>query len=241
MPAERYYLPQTFTSGSIIQLVDTEFHHLVHVMRGRIDERIELVNGMGSLAVAKITALEKKKALIEVLETHYTPPPAGSTILAQAIPRPNRLDTIVEKGTELGMTSLWLFPAQQGERASLTDHQLDRYKAMSIAAMKQSGRLYLPQIFLKQSLATWVKPEGFLLFGDFSTDAKPLASISKPADIEEIVFFVGPESGFSVEEIDLLRNWHACGVTLHKNILRTDTAALTALALLSQFCLSTNH
>ena len=142
---------------------------------------------------------------------------------------------ILEKGTELGLTEFWLFPGHHSERKTLTEHQLQRLRALTIAAMKQCGRLYLPTITLKPPLSEWESPHPPAFFGDLSPDAPPLFNAwqQNPRQ-DEVLFFIGPESGFSKEEESTLRHFDATGVKLHQNILRTDTAALAALTLISQ-------
>jgi len=233
MPAERFFTENPLLLHQELLLIDTEFHHLIHVMRAKEGDKIELVNGLGSLAQAHIEKIKKKGARLRITHVLNEPPPQSEMILAQAIPRLNRLDFILEKGTELGMTQIWLFPAQQGERKELTPHQLERMRAVTIAAMKQCGRLHLPKISIKTPLNQWKKPEQHAFYGDVD----PAATCFKPTDIPidigaGVLFYIGPESGFSDEETKTLQKLGARGVKLNPNILRTDTAALTALSIL---------
>lgn len=233
MPAERYYIPQVLQNEDTISLTDAEFHHLTNVMRGKAGDTIELVNGRGDLATAKISSVEKKKAIITVSSVEHIQQPTATIILAQAIPRLNRLDFIIEKATELGITTLWLFPGDRSERKELTEHQIERCKAIAIGAMKQSGRIHLPEIILKPPLSKWKEPSGALLYGDVSPKAPLLKDRLNASSSLKTTFFIGPESGFSPSETNLLIGWGSQGVSLNRNILRTDTAALSAVTLLS--------
>lgn len=235
MPAERYYIKNELQAGHQVYLETEEFHHLANVMRAEVDDEIELVNGQGSLAVAKIQRMEKKRALLSIEEAFKEAKQSEELILAQAIPRIHRLDNILEKGTELGMTQLWLFPGELSERKELKEHQVERFKAITIAAMKQCGRLYLPEIVLKPKLSKWENLPWKAFFGDIDPHAKPLSQIWNVESSDSgIMFFVGPEGGFSIDEESILQRLGARGVKLHKNILRTDTAALVCLSLISQ-------
>jgi len=231
MPAERYYLSEKFGVGEELFLVEDEFQHLTRVMRAKESEEIELVNGAGGLASAIIERLEKKRAVLKIEKVSTESPSSKKIILAQAIPRINRLDFIVEKGTELGMSELWLFPGKLSERKDLSEHQLNRLKAVTIASMKQCGRLFLPNILLKKPLDKWESLPSPAFFGDLNPQAPLLQSTKIP---DQVIFFIGPESGFTDDEEKKLQTLGAQGVKLHPNILRTDTAALVALALLSQ-------
>lgn len=236
MPAERYYYPDSLETGQTIQLKDQEHHHLVNVMRTHLSDEIEIVNGKGQLAKAVLKSLEKKRAVLVVKSVQTAPDATWKIILAQGMPKQNKLEIIVEKGTELGMTELWLFAAARSEKKELSENQQDRLKTLAIAAMKQCGCLFLPKIVMIPPLKQWKNIEiGPLFFGDTTPDAPSLSSILNTlGPIKEAVFFVGPESGFSDEEINILHKLHAQGVKLHPNILRTETAAIAALTLLSQ-------
>lgn len=243
MPAERFFTNQPILIGEELILSGQERHHLVDVMRPRAGEPIELVNGQGALAQATFVRSDRQTAVLRVESVEVAKASANQYILAQAIPRINRLDFIVEKGTELGMTALWLFPSERSERKVLTEHQVERLDAMAIAAMKQCGRLFLPKIELKPPLMQWkretlpVSCEAF--FGDVDPEAPLfLHALAQQGEQEKqskqntrILFFIGPESGFTDKEVEQLKHLGAEGVSLHPNILRTDTAALAALTL----------
>lgn len=203
MPAERFFLDASYSEGLSLYLEGQEFHHLTHVMRGKVGESLELVNGRGELAVAAIQKIEKKQALLHIEKVQREPAPSFEVILAQGMPRLNRLDFILEKGTEFGMTQLWLFPAKFSERKTLTDHQLERMRAITIAAMKQCGRLHLPTIALHPPLEKWVQCPYPSFFGDVSSEAPVFIDSWKHS--KGILFFVGPESGFSEDEEKALR------------------------------------
>lgn len=234
MPAERYYFDGELTLQANILLADTEFHHLAHVMRSKAGESVEIVNGKGALAQAEILRLDKKQAALSIRQVSTKERSSFEVILAQAIPRINRLDFILEKGTELGMTQIWLFPGETSERKILTENQWERAQAVVIAAMKQCGRLWLPQILMKPLLRDWQPLPYPSYYGDVAPDAKSFSEAWRTPSTGAI-FFIGPESGFSQKEENTLLSLGSRGVKLHENILRTDTAALTALSLLSHF------
>lgn len=233
MPADRFYISSTLHSGLEVVLDGTEFHHLAHVMRLKENETVDLVNGQGVLAKAQIRQISKKQAHLIIDTCYQEQRPNKEKILAQAIPRINRLDLIIEKGTELGATHFWLFPGMHSERKQITDHQIERLQAMSIAAMKQCGSLFLPTIEIKPTLTAWKALSFPAYFGDLDKDAPPFLSLLNPN--ESVLFFVGPESGFAEQEIEKLIEIGAKGVKLHENILRTETAALVALSLMSVY------
>lgn len=233
MPHNRFFLTTSFTENTNVTLLGEEAHHLQRVMRKKKGELVELVNGKNALAKATIASIEKKKVQLHIQEV-INSLPNFPTIICQAIPKLNRLDTIVEKGTELGMTELWLFPGDLSEKKELTPNQLKRLEMITIAAMKQCGRLDLPKIVIKPKLLKWAEKDLLYpaYFGDLSCQSpKFLECFEKK---KGVLFFIGPEAGFTTNEEAHLRYLNAQGVNLHPLILRTDTAPLVALSLISQ-------
>lgn len=237
MPAERYFIDSDFIPHRQQELSGAEFHHLAHVMRTRKGENIELVNGKGALAQAFVQEVAKDKAKLQIEEVYQEPTPPFRLVLAQALSKQNRLDVILEKGTELGVDAFWLFPGQHSAKKECYPSQLERAQTITIAAMKQCGRLYLPSLILKPSINEWSTLSQSAFFGDldplaprFETAWKQLNPPSYP-----IIFITGPEGGFSEQEIARLKNLGAQGVKLHSNILRTETASVMALSLLSHW------
>lgn len=230
MPHERFYVDQPL-EGTVV-LEDQEFHHLCRVMRGRVGDRVELVNGKCQLAQATISQIGKREALLEVNEATTASAPKKRLILAQGIPRIQRLEMVLEKGTELGVTDFWLFPGILGEREGFSAHQLKRMELILIAAMKQCGRLDLPRIELRPPLLEWKPSDGTLLFGDTDRSAPWLEKVS--IGDEPLVLCIGPESGFDPRETEHLKEvLGATGVRLHENILRTETASIAGIVILN--------
>ncbi|MBN4067292.1 16S rRNA (uracil(1498)-N(3))-methyltransferase [Simkania negevensis] len=239
MPVERFYKPIAFSSGKIFNLEGSEYHHLKNVVRITAGEEVECINGKGELAQVEVDALTKTEGTLRVLSVTTEPRPRFECIIAQAIPRQSRLETVVEKSTELGMTQLWLFPGKRSGRKALSNQHQKRIELLAISAMKQCGRLWLPEIRSLPPLTEWEAPPYAAYYGDIEPDATPFqAAVGKTMPTEGILFFIGPEGGFDNEEIELLKAFAATGVKLHNNILRTDTAPLVALSLIQHWLLA---
>lgn len=235
MPADRFFVKTSLTSGQIIKIEGLEFHHLVHVMRTAIGDIVEIVNGSGVLAEGTLQSIEKKSASIYLDKIISQSTPPFQIILAQAIPRSNRLDCILEKGTELGMTQLWLFPGARSEKKITT---LERLNSVTTAAMKQCGRLDLPHLELHPELKKWTTLPFPAFYGDLNPSAPTFEKAWKENPPQGgAIIFIGPESGFNEDETKKLQSLGAQGVRLHSNILRTDTAAVAALTLIHHWLL----
>ncbi len=231
MPHDRFYIDAPLEKEEVVSLTESELHHLI-VSRARVGQSVELINGKGKLAQATLTAMDKRQALLRIDAVSEARIEPKQIILAQGIPRMDHLEWIVEKGTELGVTAFWLFPGHFSIKANLSDNQHIRLKHLILAAVKQSGRLDLPEVMIKPPLEKWEPLNGTLLCAEPSEDAPFLWELqTKPQS--PIILFIGPESGFDAKElaymIDVL---HAQKVRLHTNTLRTETASLAGLALL---------
>lgn len=234
MPSERYFSKENFSDSQSLVLEDLEFHHLCHVMRARIGDSIELVNGKGELATATVQTISKTSSTVKIIavERRIVGCPR-KVILALALSRFNRLEFVLEKSTELGASEFWLFPSMLSEKTSISPNQENRMLQITVAAMKQCGRLDLPQIKLLPPLSSWTKPPiKTLLFGDTRPDSPYFWQLPS-FDEKPVLFFIGPEKGFHPQEIETLeRQFGARGVRLHPYTLRVDTAPIVALSLL---------
>ncbi len=229
MPAERFFYDKIFKKNETLTIEGEEAQHL-RVMRVHTGDVVELINGRGQLAQASLTASYKGKTDLCISQIIESPMPTDFLILCLAMPHFNRLEWIVEKGTELGVSAFWIFPGDLSEKKGLSKQQSVRLRHLMIAAIKQCGRLDLPPVLMKEPLDKWTPPKGTLLFGDTDPKAPGLA----PPYSSPIYFFSGPERGFGQKEIDLFHRWKALGVSLHSNILRTDTAPIAAAAILTR-------
>ncbi len=214
--------------GTSVLLAGPEYHHLAHVMRLNLNEDVELVNGLGSLALGRITGLSNKGAQIELLGVEEKDEPMPRILLAVPLMRSSKLEWVVEKGTELGAAGFLFYAAKYSEKGDFSERQLERFHLLTIAALKQSGRLYLPWIEVLPDMESLFVKEAIFLFGDLSARAliHPMSLKS-----EQIVFISGPEKGFSEEEFTLLEK-KSKGVRLNPYILRAETAPIAAASIL---------
>ncbi len=220
MPCARYFVDAPLEGE--VSLSGDEFMHLMRVMRAQENDTLELVNGHNKLASARILSIHKTHAHIKIISVTEGKTKKPFT-LVQALIRPQLLDWVIEKGTELNVTTFHLFPAEKSEKKTLPEAQLTRLHKLTISALKQCGRLDLPKIAFFSHLSQ-VPLHGKGVFGDVRKKESSLCS----ADF----FCVGPEAGFTEQEHAFLEKQGVLGIRLHDNTLRTETAALVGTALL---------
>lgn len=231
MPAYTFFISDPLEVFSLVKISGEEAKHMLRVMRLAKGDQVVLMNGRGVRATGSIHHAEKEWAEVRIQERESAVAPTP-LLLAFAIPRPPRMDLILEKGTELGVTAFWPFPGERSEKKSVSAQQSSRLRSIALAASKQSGRLWLPEILPMPALSRWSDCPLPAFFGDLNPEA-PLLLDAVPSNPSSILFVTGPEAGFSPEEEKQLRKLGVQGVKLHASILRTDTASIAACALLT--------
>ncbi len=221
MPAYRFFTSSPLQPKQPIAIDEEESHH-IRVMRLKDGDPVEVIDGMGRCACGPL--LTKGKRHFLYAEDVVFNPPAPPFTIYQAICQMHHLEWVAEKGVELGMTQLLIFAAEHSPKTLLAPSQLKRLKTLSIAALKQSGHLYLPCIEMISPLLEWKNLPPHLFFGDFDASYAAISAWKECAG-----FITGPERGLTNEERVHLRHLHAQGVCLHRNTLRTETASICAL------------
>jgi 16S rRNA (uracil1498-N3)-methyltransferase len=227
---KRFYLNEQFLKDSTLELSGSEHHHLSRVIRMREGEEIELVNGIGSLGKARIVKIDKERTSVHIQHVEHSPLPTEKIFLGIPFMRPSKLEWIIEKGTEVGADAFYLYPADHSTQNSLSDHQIERLRNITISALKQSGRLSLPHLEILPNLDSILEKEADIFYGDIRTSSPFIQGGS----IGTSLFVTGPESGFSEDEYNQLQV-KARGVRINQNILRAETAPIVALGLLCYF------
>lgn len=231
MPANRFYCPVHLEPGTIVILEGTEHHHLAHVMRMKVSDVVQIVNGQGVIGIGSIVAIDKKRTEIRIDSSKIFPTKLPSFFLGVPFMRLAKLEWVIEKTTELGTSGWILYPADRSEKTEFSSNQIERLGAIAIAALKQSGRADLPSIEILPRLSSLFAKEGTFLFGD------PLAKEPLPPSFAQTptpsIVITGPEGGFSSEEYEMLQD-HAKGIRLSPHILRAETAPIAAASLLGQ-------
>jgi len=225
--ADRYYVKSPLVPGPV-HLTGSEAYHLAAVCRARPGDAVCLFNGDGAEYPAIVQAAGKRAVTLEVTRRE-TPMRErhGRLVIAAPLPKADRADFLVEKLTELGVAEFVpLSTARSVVHPRAT--KLDRLRRAVIEASKQCGRNVLMQV---HSLTPWK---------DFAArrDLPSQRFVAHPGGVAmlpiqgEVVFAVGPEGGFTDEEIALAIDAGLNCIGLGPRILRVETAAI-ALATLS--------
>jgi len=228
MPENRYFVERTLQHGDSVIIKNDELHYLKNVMRRRVGDSVELINGNGMLATADVMKLFDKEAHLTVKEANSVQKEATHLNLLLAFLKPAHLEYAIEKCSEVGVSAFTLFAASRSEKKAVSEQYLKRLETIILSSTRQCGRLFTPTLKIVEKMEEGL--EGEILFGDLATTT-PITDI---ALAPVVTLAIGPESGFTEEERQLLLAKGAKGVRFSKNTLRAETAAVCGSLLLLQ-------
>lgn len=207
-------------------------HQIKNVLRMKKDDQLELLDGTGKVYPAKIIEIEKEKIICEILSS-YTDDrePRIKITLAQALPKSAKMDFIIEKCTELGAAKIVpMITARTIPRGANTI----RWEKIAKEAAEQSCRSIIPEITEPQKFEEVVKipaDAGIIAWENEKTRSlKQFLAATEKQSFKSLLVLIGPEGGFTKEEIDRATEAGISPVSLGKRILRTETAGMAALS-----------
>lgn len=244
-PVERFFLPQPLQLATVeqatvkqttVELDGSEAHHLLHVLRAKVGDRVGLFNGQGDEAVAELINHRKRSADLRILDCWTTLAESDELILATALPKGDRARWLVEKATELGVTRI--IPLRTTRSVvEPGEGKMDKLMQATIAACKQSGRSRLPRLDPLTALSDVLRefsaalPTRILLLADPRAERNVGQLFeSLGGGLQSTIALIGPEGGFTVDEHSAAIATGATPVRLGSHILRIETAALAISA-----------
>jgi 16S rRNA (uracil1498-N3)-methyltransferase len=231
----RFFVPQRDVVDGKARLQGGEFRHLQRVLRLREGDGVTLFDDAGIEHEGVIVSLSPRVATVRI--TASAAPARESPIavtLYQGVPKGRKMDLIVEKATELGAVSIVPFVSAFGTTSvAAAQSKRERWQRIALAAAKQSGRTTIPEIgatltFPEVVTAAAGMHRALLFFEQAGSAAIPVGDAPTGGTAAVIV---GPEGGLSSEEASRAQNAGIAVCGLGPRILRTETAAIVALAL----------
>lgn len=250
---DRFYSEAALQPQQLVTLDPQQSHHLLHVLRAELGDEVHLFDGGPHEYVARVVAKDRKSVRLEVVaRIEGTAESCTSLLVAAAVPKGDRFRTLIEKLTELGVTAY--LPIQTKRTVNPFSHSLQqKAEQWVIEACKQSRRNSLLKILPPLTLAELLDaarsiPERYLacapsdtqVLSDSETSIEPNGpdrsdrepSEGSPLESCRRALLVGPEGGFTADEVLLLRNASWQPLTLGQHVLRIETAAIAGAALL---------
>lgn len=231
--------PESWSTGTML-LDAEERHHLVDVLRADAGTEIQVFDGAGREAVARVESIGRKEVRLSMVQQTVHPAPAVAVTLVQAVPREQRMDMILQKATELGAAAIQPVIAERNvvRLRGEDEGKRERWQKIMLNAAKQCGSVWLPQLApvrpALEALAG-LPPTDLCLVCSLEPDARPLREVLQEARARaprRITCLIGPEGDFSAREYAAARQAGARPVTFGASVLRVETAALYILSVL---------
>ena len=240
----KFFTPKELINGDVAKIIGDDVKHIYKVLRISEGEKVTLNNCEGVEYLGRVKSVSKQEVLIEILEKLELNNESNVKIyLFQGLPKSQKMDLIVQKGTELGITEfIPTITHRVDVKLKGEFKKLDRLNRIALEAAKQSKRSIIPKVLEPiefdevldkiNSLDLLIVPyENANNFG-IKTLINELRKENNIDSIKNIGIFVGPEGGIEEDEIEKLKDKGAYIVTLGKRILRTETAGFVATSLI---------
>ncbi|WP_334321725.1 16S rRNA (uracil(1498)-N(3))-methyltransferase [Gilliamella apicola] len=231
----RIYQPFTINQNSLISLNDDAFNHLIRVLRMKTGEEIILFDGSNHITPAVIHEINKKSVTVKTATTFLDNRESPLNIhLGQVISRGEKMEFTIQKSVELGVNTITpLLSERCGVK--LDDERMNKkvqqWQKIVISACEQCGRNVIPIVNPVMKLENWCAS----LTSQLRLNLHPKAQHGikhLPYDKKDISLLIGPEGGLSDAEINMTHQYDFTDILLGSRILRTETAALTAITAL---------
>jgi len=227
----RLFHPENITENTTGLLSKEHTHYVVNVMRLKRGSNINFFNKNGEW-LSEIVFLDRDRVEVKFLNKLKEPTKNSNIELAICLVKKSPMDTILQKATELGVSKI--IPIVS-ERTEVKELNFERANRIVVEATEQSNQLIPPQISEVTKLRDYLKnldDSSKLLFADVNSKNKLKAEASKEAKTLSVL--IGPEGDFSPSEQELiLSNSNAVPFTISRNILRSDTAVISAISLVN--------
>jgi 16S rRNA (uracil1498-N3)-methyltransferase len=231
----RIYQPGNYQVGDTVLLSDDAGHHVGVVLRRQVGDPLTLFCGDNREFQTMVSAVNKKKVNVTVLTERVANRESSRAIhLAQGISKGDRMDLVVQKAVELGVTSITPLITERCA-VKLNDDRLNKknlqWQAIAVAACEQSGRNVVPEIRAVMTMEAYLQSKrpalNFVLYPNAGKGWRDYALQQL-----DIGLLIGPEGGLSDDEINRLFSQGFSPLCLGPRVLRTETAAIVALSVL---------
>jgi 16S rRNA (uracil1498-N3)-methyltransferase len=244
LTSNRFFIEDKLQGSSLVSLRGKEHHHLSKVARIKPGEIVWLIDKHGIEHRASVEDVKSDETRLLILETGNKKEFHLRILLAQVILKSKKMDLVIQKATELGAHGFQPILSQRSivNLEGKPDTKMERWKRIMIEAAKQSGRASIPDLFSPERLDEFLekKIEGKKYFlnergGTYLRDILISAPLAEQKSPKSVILLIGPEGGWTEkEEQDIMESQYEA-VSLGALILRSETAAIASLAMISHF------
>jgi len=240
MSLSRIFIDSDLEVNESIQLPVSAAHYVKNVLRLKNNQQIILFNNNHSAEYHANIEIQGKHIFARLISKTISrlDSPLKTTLL-QALGKPDHIDFIIQKATELGISQIYLFNSQRTQthlKSTRLEKKLEHWKGIMISACEQCGRNTIPTLSFKSSFQTCLEAceNSNKILLDF--DGKPISKLSEEF-VPDLSFsmLTGPEGGLTTDEIQQAKNANFKSCTLGPRILRMETAAISILNIVQHY------
>ena len=214
-----------------VTVTGDEFHHSIRVVRARVGEEVELFDRAGNSARGIIDSIDRDRAVIQTGEALPSRESPLAIHLAMAIIQLEKFELVLQKATELGVKTIIPLVTERVElRPERYTGKLERWDKIVFEAVKQCGRTVVPKIEAPASFNEVLARTGTMIL--FDADAPPPTANRQPPT-DEVTILIGPEGGWSEDELRAARDRGVLFQRLGPRRLRAETAAIVAVSVVA--------
>lgn len=237
----RFYAPKENVRGNLIFIDGQEAKHIINVMRLGLNDSVIVFDGTGNEYAGFIKEIRTKSVTVEIVGTRKPKDESLPYVtLVQAIPKKDKMDYIIEKATELGITEIIPIISERtivDVDEDKAKSRVNRWRTISKEASKQCGRKDVPimgDIISFDEAVKAINVYDLSLFCCLDDKSMSLKKAIREVKSGKILVFIGPEGDFSPREIDMARSNANCFIiSLGNRVLKSDTAGLYVLSCLN--------
>ena len=235
-----FFVSPEHIAPPIISITGDLLIHLRDSLRIQVGEVVLFGDGVSSRYRAEITAMSKQAMAGRIIETiSHSPLQRPALLLGQALLKGEKMDWVIQKATELGVNEIMPLQSRHSVvqiRTERLDAQLARWRRIALEAAQQSEQWRVPTIAPPQSLAGFLTTRSTglvtLMLAE-RQEGNSLQTVDLPQDVtESVLVLIGPEGGWSKEEVEIAEQAESTLITLGHHILRAETAAVAAISIL---------
>ena len=229
------YVPPPQISDGTIRISESERHHLLNVLRLRAGDHVEIFDGVGNRYLALLSDTRASPLQAKILQHQLHPHTPPHITLFQGLPKFDKMDLIVQKTTEIGVKEIAPMICQRSIPKSVVQQKrTTRWQRIANEAAKQCKRPHFAHVFapqrLEECLGRVIHLDLLILLWEGEKRQELKEILRNHGEAKSVGLFVGPEGGFTDEEVELAVQNSCIPATFGENILRTETAAIVGVA-----------
>ncbi|RKU25933.1 16S rRNA methyltransferase [Candidatus Poribacteria bacterium] len=231
-----FYVPPNQVGGDFTEINGSEHHHLRNVLRLNIGDNVRIIDGIGNIRIAEISNIQEHSTVVNIIDHQFQSNKKPEISLYQGIPKNDKMELILQKTTELGITKVVPVMTKRSLQVA-NENRIERWKKIIISATKQCQTPWLTHLSeihkFNECLKQLNRYDLKIILWENEEQNHIRTILQQTENLGSIAVLVGPEGGFEEEEVKYAVEYGCKPVSLGTNILRTETAAIAITAIIN--------